>query len=80
VALGHERQDLSYEQAEREADRFAAALLAPPPVLRQLGVTDAEGIAGLCGISFQAARIAAKRLRGNLPAAPPELLKLYIPG
>ena len=47
---------------EREADSFAAELLAPVCVLRECGVSDADEISRLCGISKAAAEICRKRL------------------
>ena len=47
---------------EREADRFAAELLAPVCVLRECGVSDADEISRLCGISKAAAEICQKRI------------------
>ncbi len=59
--LGHLSRESSAEN-EREADRFAAELLAPICVLRECGITRAEEISRLCGISMAAAEIALKRL------------------
>ncbi len=42
---------------EREADRFAADLLAPIAVLRMCGISSAEELARVCGISRSAAEI-----------------------
>lgn len=61
--LGH----LSHEakntvENEREADRFAAELLAPVCVLRECGVSDADEISRLCGISKAAAEISLRRV------------------
>ncbi len=59
--LGHLSRENSPEN-EREADRFAAELLAPICVLRECGIKRAEEISRLCGISMAAAEIALKRL------------------
>jgi len=50
-------------QIETQADIFASRLLAPACVLWGLGVTTAEEIMQLCGISYQAAEIRADRMR-----------------
>jgi len=42
---------------ERAADRFAADLLAPVAVLRMCGISSAEELARVCGISRSAAEI-----------------------
>ncbi len=47
---------------ERAAERFAAELLAPAVVLHECGVTNAEEILRICGISRQAAEISVSRL------------------
>lgn len=59
--LGHLLRESSHE-SEREADRFAAELLAPICVLRECGIKHAEEISRLCGISMAAAEICLKRL------------------
>lgn len=48
---------------ERQANQFAARLLAPACVLHALGATTPEEIQHLCGLSQQAARYRAARLR-----------------
>ncbi|MCM1275558.1 MAG: ImmA/IrrE family metallo-endopeptidase, partial [Lachnospiraceae bacterium] len=56
--LGHVRSGrLPNGGEEREADRFAAALLAPAAVLRACAVRSPEETARLCGITISAARI-----------------------
>ncbi len=57
ILLGHikKRPKKLSEECEREADRFAAELLAPLDVLHFCGVSSAEEIAYLCGLSKQAA-------------------------
>lgn len=47
---------------ERNADRFAAELLAPLVVLNACGVSSSEEIARMCGISRAAAEIRLMRL------------------
>lgn len=47
---------------ETQADEFAERVLAPACVLWALGVSSAEDIAALCGISQKAARIRAQRM------------------
>ena len=42
---------------DREADIFAAELLMPSLILRKLGVSTAEEIANICGVSFKTADI-----------------------
>ena len=64
VLCGHiigERFRPTYEQ-EQEADRFAAALLAPLTVLHFCGVSSAAEIERLCGISRQAAELRFREL------------------
>ncbi|MBQ8510786.1 MAG: ImmA/IrrE family metallo-endopeptidase [Clostridia bacterium] len=48
---------------EREADMFALRLLTPACVLHELHITDAHGIAALCGIPLAAARDRARRMK-----------------
>lgn len=48
---------------EQQANVFAARLLAPAIVLRELGVTSAEEIARICDISRQASEFRWARLR-----------------
>lgn len=52
----------SDDPAETQANQFAARILAPACVLRALGVTTAEEISRVCGISMQAAEFRAARL------------------
>lgn len=51
--LGHPSSD---PHTERITDRLTASLLAPLPVLHLCGVTNAQQIVRLCGISAEAAR------------------------
>lgn len=52
---------------ERDADLFAAELLAPLSVLRMCGVSSAEELARVCGLSKTAAEIRfAELLRGGV--------------
>lgn len=51
------------DPAETQANQVAARLLAPACVLHALGVTTANEISQLCGISQQAAEFRAARLR-----------------
>ena len=44
-----------YEIFEKEANCFARTLLAPPPVITNLGKIDIYDIANICNISFEAA-------------------------
>ena len=53
--LGHIANEAYSAEEERAAERFAAALLAPPVVLNECGVRSAREIARVCGISRQAA-------------------------
>ncbi len=57
VLLGHISAEIlpHSEQCERETERFAAGLLAPLDILQFCGVSSAEEIARLCGLSAQAA-------------------------
>lgn len=55
--LGHISGEVLTEQQEQEADRFAAELLAPLTVLHFCGVSSAEELGKLCGLSAQAAQI-----------------------
>lgn len=54
---------------ERAADKFAAELLAPLPVLSMCGVGSDAEIARLCGISAEAARIRLSELGRFRPGA-----------
>lgn len=60
--LGHLRGAEYPPDAERDADRFAAELLAPICVLDLCGVRSAEEIERICGVSRSAAEIAFQRL------------------
>ncbi|MBS7369400.1 MAG: ImmA/IrrE family metallo-endopeptidase [Oscillospiraceae bacterium] len=55
--LGHLGAEKPSREQEKEADRFAAELLAPLVVLHFCGVGSAKELAALCGISAQAAGI-----------------------
>jgi Zn-dependent peptidase ImmA (M78 family) len=52
----------SLDDIEREADLFAARLLAPLAVLQMIGVNSASEISKICGISYTAAKIRYNRL------------------
>jgi len=63
--------------AERQANQFAARILAPACVLWGLDLHDADEIAAACGISKQAAAFRAERMRvlyqrGKFLTAPEE--------
>lgn len=63
--------------AERQANQFAARILAPACVLWGLDLHDAKEIAEACGISMQAAAFRAERMRvlyqrGKFLTAPEE--------
>lgn len=70
IFLGHElingRHGRTFKidkpQSEREADMFAAHLLAPACVLWGLGIQSPEEIAKICNISLAAAKIRAERM------------------
>lgn len=53
----------SEREEERQANQFAARLLAPACVLHELGAVTAEDIQRVCGISRQAAQVRAERMR-----------------
>lgn len=86
ILLGHELSDGfghfrtasdKRPAAERQADEFAARLLAPACVLWALDVYSAEDIAALCDISFTAAQFRAERMmvlreRGKFLTSPLE--------
>ena len=55
--------NLAKPQSEKEADMFAARLLAPACVLWGLNLHSAEEISALCGISLSAAHIRAERMK-----------------
>ncbi len=70
--LGHISEDRRAERsadAERQADAFAAELLAPLLVLHFCAVSSAEELARLCLISQTAARIRFEELCGSRRAA-----------
>ena len=50
-------------EEEREANQFAARLLAPACVLHEIGASTPEEIQELCGISRQAAQFRAERMQ-----------------
>ena len=60
--LNHAQSETRSIMHEREADRFAAELLAPLTVLQFCGVRSAEELGQLCGLSAQAAGIRFKEL------------------
>ena len=64
VLLGHISEQILplHKEAEQAADRFAAEMLAPMCVLHFCGVSSAEEIARLTGISKQASEIRLKEL------------------
>lgn len=59
--LGQVQRTLTAAE-EREAERLAADLLAPPAVLHKLGITSAEKLSRLCGISESAAAVQLERV------------------
>lgn len=71
ILLGHELRDgedhtrtfdKERPQIEREADMFAARILAPACVLWGLNLHTPEEIASACKISFSAAQVRAQRM------------------
>lgn len=56
----------AYRVLEREADMFAAELLAPTPLLKEMGLLDAGNIQRVCGISESAADITISDLHLDL--------------
>lgn len=50
-------------EAERQANQFAARLLAPACVLHEIGAVTAEEIRQVCGISLQASEFRAERMK-----------------
>ena len=60
--LGHLDSETVSKRQEREAEHFAAELLAPLVVLRECGVGSARDVARLCGISQQAAAVRMSEL------------------
>lgn len=58
-----DRRDYRYEEFEREADFFAWNLLAPLPVMAEMGVSSPEDVREIFGLSRQAAAIQYDRLR-----------------
>ena len=64
MATVENREPSGTERAEeRQANQFAARLLAPACVLHELGATTKEEIQRLCGISGQAAQFRAERMQ-----------------
>ena len=58
------REPTGSEQAEeRQANQFAARLLAPACVLHEIGAVTPETIQNVCGISRQAAEFRARRMQ-----------------
>lgn len=53
----------SEREEERQANQFAARLLAPACVLHEIGAVTTEKIIAACGISRQAAEIRANRMQ-----------------
>lgn len=78
MATVENREPTGSERAEeRQANQFAARLLAPACVLHELGADTPEEIQKLCGISRQAAEFRAERMqklerRGKFYAHPLE--------
>ena len=60
--LKHPDNGAPTKQQEREAEKFAAELLAPLVVLHDCGVVSAWETARICGISIQAAEIRLSEL------------------
>lgn len=64
MATVENREPTGTERAEeRQANQFAARLLAPACVLHEVGATTPEEIQKLCGISRQAAQFRAERMQ-----------------
>ena len=64
IATTENREPTGSERAEeRQANQFAARLLAPACVLHELGATTPERIRELCGLSRQAAQFRAVRMQ-----------------
>lgn len=64
MATVENREPTGTERAEeRQANQFAARLLAPACVLHEIGAITAEAIRELCGISRQAAEFRAERMQ-----------------
>lgn len=64
MATVENREPTGSERAEeRQANQFAARLLAPACVLHELGAVTADEIRQHCGISQQAAEFRAERMR-----------------
>lgn len=64
MATVENREPTGTERAEeRQANQFAARLLAPACVLHEIGATTPEAIRELCGISRQAAEFRAERMQ-----------------
>lgn len=64
MATVENREPTGTERAEeRQANQFAARLLAPACVLHEIGAITPEAIRELCGISRQAAEFRAERMQ-----------------
>lgn len=64
MATVENREPTGTERAEeRQANQFAARLLAPACVLHEIGATTPEIIQKLCGVSRQAAEFRAERMQ-----------------
>lgn len=64
MATVENREPTGTERAEeRQANQFAARLLAPACVLHEIGATTPEEIEKLCGISRKAAEFRAERMQ-----------------
>lgn len=64
MATVENREPTGSERAEeRQANQFAARLLAPACVLHELGAVTADAIQDACGISRQAAEFRAQRMQ-----------------
>lgn len=53
----------SEREEERQANQFAARLLAPACVLHEIGATTPERIQQICGLSLQSATFRAQRMQ-----------------
>ncbi len=67
----------SEREEERQANQFAARLLAPACVLHEIGAISPDAIQELCGISWQAAQFRSERMqelerRGKFYLSPQE--------
>ena len=64
MATVENREPTGSERAEeRQANQFAARLLAPACVLHEIGANTPEQIQKLCGLSLQAAQFRAERMQ-----------------